>query len=67
MVQMLILFSPISFQAANIDLESDSGSAMNKGQYTNKDFFFFFFFLIKKDASFTNICNGREPLSVPVS
>lgn len=48
MVQMLTLFSPIAFRAANIYLESDSGSAMNKGRTIYKErlfgFVFFFFF-----------------------
>lgn len=64
MVQMLILFSPIPFGAASIYLESDSGSAMNKGRRIYK---VFFFFLIKKYTSFTDICNGKEPLSGFVS
>lgn len=69
MVQMLTLFSPIAFRAANIYLESDSGSAMNKGRtiYKERLFGFVFFFLIKKDTSFTDICNGKEPQSVFVS
>lgn len=65
MVQMLTLFSPIPFQAANIYLESDSGSAVNKGKAIYKQRFIFF--LIKKDASSTDVCNGKEPLSVSVS
>lgn len=52
-VQMLTLFSPIPFQAANTFLESDSGSAMNKGSTIYKQRLFFF--LIKKDTGFTDI------------